>query len=69
MRWCGVVLVERLHCQRGPLGTHPRMRIGLGLAICGVKQMATLATLWKANIEVCFVHQQLFRRRSGNLFR
>ena len=33
----------------------------IGLAICGDKQMATLATLWKANIEVCFVHQQLFR--------
>ena len=32
----------------------------IGLAICGDKQMATLATLWKANIEVCFVHQQLF---------
>ena len=40
----------------------------IGLAICGDKQMATLATLWKA-IEVRFVHQQLFRRRSGNLFR
>ena len=38
------------------------------LAICGEKKMATLATLWKANIEVCFVHQQLFRRRPDNLF-
>ena len=42
---------------------------GIGLAMCGDTQMATLATLSKANIEVCFVHQQLFRRRSGNLFR
>ena len=39
------------------------------LAICGDKHMATLATLWKANIEVCFVHQRLFRRRCGTLFR
>ena len=39
------------------------------LAICGDKQMATLATLWEANIEVRFVHQQLFRQHSGNLFR
>ena len=31
--------------------------------------MATLATLWKTNIEVCFEHQQLSRRRYGNLFR
>ena len=31
--------------------------------------MSTLATVWKGNIEVCFVHQQLFQRHSGNLFR
>ena len=40
----------------------------IGLAICGDKQMATLATLWTSNIEVRFVHQRLFRRRSGPLF-
>ena len=32
------------------------------LGICEDKQMATLATLWKANIEVRFVHQ-----RSGDV--
>ena len=40
----------------------------IGIAVCGDKQMTALATLWKANIEVCFVHQQLFRQCSGNLF-
>ena len=41
----------------------------IGLAICGDRQMATLANRWKANIDVCFVHPQLFRRRSVNLLR
>ena len=45
-----------------------RVRV-IGLSICGDNQMAMLATLWKANIEVCFVHQRFFRRHSGNLFR
>ena len=37
------------------------------LAISGDKQMATSATVWTANIEVRFVHEQLLRRRCGNL--
>ena len=41
----------------------------IGLAIRGDKQMATSASLWKANIKVCFVHQQLFPRGSSRLFR
>ena len=41
----------------------------IGLAICGDKAMATLATLWEDNIKVCRAHTVLFRRRSGNLFR
>ena len=28
MCWWGVVPIERLHRQHGPLGTHPRMRMG-----------------------------------------
>ena len=28
MCWCGVVAMECLHRQHGPLGTHPRMRMG-----------------------------------------
>ena len=43
----------------------------IGLAICGDKQMATLATPWKANIEVCFVHQQfafVFLKQSSSLW-
>ena len=53
----------------GLWGSIPACVSVIGLAICGDKQMATLATLWKVNIEVRFVHQQLFQRRSGNLFR
>ena len=41
----------------------------IGLAICGDKAMATLATLWEDNIKVCRAHTVLFRRRSDNLFR
>ena len=33
----------------------------LGLATCGNRQIATLATLWRAKIGVRFVHQQLSR--------
>ena len=40
----------------------------IGLAICGDKQMATSATPWTANIEVCFVQQKVFWRHSGNMF-
>ena len=39
------------------------------LAMSGHKQMDTLATLCKAKNEVRSMHEQLFRRRSGNLFR
>ena len=47
MRWWGAVV--------------PACVWVIKLAICGDKQMAPLATLWKANFEVSFVHQQLFR--------
>ena len=33
----------------------------IGLAICGDKAMATLATLWEDNIKVCRAHTVLFR--------
>ena len=69
MCWWGVVPVERLHRQHWPLGTHPRMCMGDRTRHLWDRQMATLATLWKANIDVCFVHQQLFLRHSSNLFR
>ena len=52
----------------GLWGRIPACAWVITLGICDNNQMATLVTLWKANIKVCFVHQQLFRRRSANLF-
>ena len=51
----------------GLWGRIPACVLVMGLAICGDNQMATLATLWKANIKMCYVHQRWFQQRSGNL--
>ena len=67
MCWWAVVQLSVSIVNMGLWGRIPACVWVIGLAICGDKQMATLATLWKANIEVCFVHQQLFRRRSGGV--
>ena len=61
MRWWGVVPIEHLHRQHGPLGRTPACVWVIAVAIYGDKQMDTLATLSKANMEVCFVQQQLFQ--------
>ena len=73
MRWWGVVPIERLHHHHGPLGSHPRMCMGhRARHLWGqAKQIAILATLWKASIKVLCARTIVlatFRRSSAHLF-
>ena len=51
--------MERLRRQHGPLGMHriPACVRVIGLTNSWDKQMATSATLWEANVKLCFAYR------------